>query len=81
MFGGMAHRENEPPTWRAELAMAIAGPMTSLAHGVNQLPVVENGRLVGLLRREDLVKWLTLHSRQPADGGLQAHQRGRAQLS
>jgi CBS domain-containing protein len=29
--------------------------------GVNQLPVLEGGRLVGLLRREDVLKWLSLH--------------------
>jgi len=29
--------------------------------GVNQLPVLEHGRLVGLLRREDVLKWLSLH--------------------
>jgi Zn-dependent protease/CBS domain-containing protein len=34
MFGGMAHMENEPPSWRAELGMAIVGPLTSLALGV-----------------------------------------------
>ncbi len=28
---------------------------------VNQLPVVENGVLLGLLRREDVVKWLALY--------------------
>jgi Zn-dependent protease len=28
---------------------------------VNQLPVLDNGRLVGLLRREDVIKWLALH--------------------
>jgi Zn-dependent protease/CBS domain-containing protein len=28
---------------------------------VNQLPVLEDGRLVGLLRREDVLKWLALH--------------------
>lgn len=33
MFGGMAHMENEPPSWRAELGMAIVGPLTSLALG------------------------------------------------
>lgn len=33
VFGGMAHMEDEPRTWRAELAMAIAGPLVSLALG------------------------------------------------
>ena len=33
MLGGMAHLEREPPTWRAELAMAAVGPLTSLALG------------------------------------------------
>jgi Zn-dependent protease/predicted transcriptional regulator len=33
MFGGMAQMENEPPSWHAELAMAIVGPLTSLAIG------------------------------------------------
>lgn len=33
MFGGMAHMENEPPSWRAELSMAIVGPLTSLVLG------------------------------------------------
>jgi Zn-dependent protease/CBS domain-containing protein len=28
---------------------------------VNQLPVVKNGELRGLIRREDILKWLTLH--------------------
>jgi Zn-dependent protease/CBS domain-containing protein len=43
MFGGVAHMENEPPSWRAELAMAIVGPLTSLALGFLFLGV---GRLV-----------------------------------
>lgn len=30
---------------------------------VNQLPVVQNGQLVGLLRRRDIVRWLQLQSR------------------
>ncbi|HYE34108.1 site-2 protease family protein [Methylocaldum sp.] len=33
MFGGMAHMENEPPSWRAELYMAAVGPITSLVLG------------------------------------------------
>jgi Zn-dependent protease/CBS domain-containing protein len=34
VFGGMAHLEDEPRTWRVELAMAAAGPVTSLVLGV-----------------------------------------------
>lgn len=33
IFGGMAQMENEPRTWRAELWMAIVGPITSLLLG------------------------------------------------
>jgi Zn-dependent protease len=32
---------------------------------VDQLPVVEHGRLVGFLRRRDIVKWLALRSERP----------------
>jgi Zn-dependent protease len=34
MFGGLAHMENEPPSWRAELLMAVAGPLTSFVLGL-----------------------------------------------
>lgn len=34
IFGGMGEMENEPPNWRAELFMALAGPLTSIALGV-----------------------------------------------
>lgn len=34
IFGGMAHLEDEPPTWKAELSMAAVGPITSLIIGV-----------------------------------------------
>lgn len=34
VFGGMAHIEQEPRTWRAEFWMAIVGPFTSLGLGV-----------------------------------------------
>jgi CBS domain-containing protein len=29
---------------------------------VRQLPVLRDGKLVGLLRRRDVIKWLQLHS-------------------
>jgi Zn-dependent protease/CBS domain-containing protein len=34
VFGGMAEMQGEPPSWRAEVGMAIVGPLTSLALGV-----------------------------------------------
>lgn len=34
IFGGIAQLENEPKAWRAELWMAIAGPITSLLLGL-----------------------------------------------
>lgn len=37
VFGGMAHMEEEPRAWRAELAMAIAGPLMSLILGLTCL--------------------------------------------
>lgn len=40
VFGGMAHMENEPPSWGAELRMAIAGPLLSIAIGVACLLLV-----------------------------------------
>ncbi len=33
MFGGLAHLDEEPPSWRAELLMALAGPLASLILG------------------------------------------------
>jgi len=30
-------------------------------HGINQVPVVDGDRIVGLVRREDIIKWLALH--------------------
>jgi len=36
------------------------------SHNLNQLPVVEDGRLIGLIRREDILKWLSLRGeREP----------------
>jgi Zn-dependent protease len=37
VFGGVAQLEREPHTWRAELWMAIAGPITSLVLGLSFL--------------------------------------------
>lgn len=45
VFGGMAHMEGEPRTWKDELGMAIAGPITSLALGFGFLYLA--GALVG----------------------------------
>ena len=39
-------------------------------HGVNQMPFVEAGQVLGLIRREDIFQWLSLHvvpgARHPA---------------
>jgi CBS domain-containing protein len=32
------------------------------SHDIHQLPVVQDGRLVGVLRHRDIVRWLRLHS-------------------
>jgi len=37
VFGGLAHLEREPQGWRAELVMAIAGPIASLVIGLAAL--------------------------------------------
>jgi Zn-dependent protease/CBS domain-containing protein len=42
-------------------------------HGVNQLPVIEGGRLRGLIRREDILRWLSLYGDLPS-GRLSAPQ-------
>jgi CBS domain-containing protein len=36
---------------------------------LNQLPVVDHGKLIGLVRREDILKWLAVHG-EPAAGGV-----------
>jgi len=36
--------------------------------GVNQLPVMDGERLVGLVRREDILRWLSLHESAFEDG-------------
>lgn len=37
------------------------------AANVNQMPVLEHGRLVGLLRREDVLRWLQLYRSEQLD--------------
>ncbi|ADJ28857.1 site-2 protease family protein [Nitrosococcus watsonii] len=41
---------------------------TLAQRNVNQLPVVENGQIRGLIRREDLLKWLSLHGKHALKG-------------
>jgi len=41
---------------------AATALMKLVAKDVRQLPVVDGGRLVGLLRRRDLMRWLQFHS-------------------
>jgi CBS domain-containing protein len=44
-----------------------AGALREMAQrDVGQLPVVENGRFEGLLRRHDIVRWLHLQEGAPA---------------
>ncbi|MEX2470401.1 MAG: site-2 protease family protein [Pseudohongiellaceae bacterium] len=33
-------------------------------HAINQMPVLDNGRLVGMVHREDILRWLELYGRQ-----------------
>jgi CBS domain-containing protein len=47
-----------------------AEALNSLARrDVRQLPIVKDGRLVGLVRRRDIVRWLQLHSELGAGPG------------
>lgn len=40
----------------------VVDALTRLAEkGVNQLPVMQDGRLAGFLRREDILKWIAVH--------------------
>jgi CBS domain-containing protein len=41
---------------------------TLARRNLNQLPVVENGKIRGLIRREDLLKWLSLYGEQHIGG-------------
>ena len=38
---------------------------TLSSRGVNQIPIVEDQRLIGLVRREDIVRWLSFRSGRP----------------
>ena len=42
--------------------------------GLNQLPVVRDGRLRGLLRREEVMSWLALHE-EPAATDIRVRER------
>lgn len=67
-------REGWSHAWVAEVMMPLE-ELTTIApdedatealsrlsrHGVNQLPVVEGGRIRGLISREDILKWLSLY--------------------
>jgi Zn-dependent protease len=44
----------------AHVAQAL---QTLSLEGVNQLPVIEHGKLEGLIRREDILKWLSLYGK------------------
>ena len=50
MLGGVAQLEEEPPTARADLSIAAAGPLTSLAAGVVLLASAEGASAAGLPR-------------------------------
>ncbi|MCA9636642.1 MAG: CBS domain-containing protein, partial [Myxococcales bacterium] len=41
---------------------AVEALRRMVARDVGQLPVVEGGRVVGLLRRQDVIRWLQLHA-------------------
>ena len=49
VFGGMAHLEREPEAWRAELWMAIVGPVVSLAIGAAMLYKRKSGPIAWTL--------------------------------
>jgi CBS domain-containing protein len=46
---------------------AVAALDLLVQRGVNQLPVIEGHRLVGMLSREDILKWLASHPGRGAD--------------
>jgi Zn-dependent protease len=71
IFGGVSNIEQEPKSPGIEFQMSVVGPLTSLVLGglsfllmvdreVNQLPVMEDERLVGMLSREDIVRFLEI---------------------
>ena len=75
IFGGVSNLTTEPQTPRVEFLVTFAGPLTSLILAGNrfhQLPVVEQGRLVGMLNRDHVMQYLQLRqlqSRHDGSGG------------
>jgi CBS domain-containing protein len=46
----------------------VSGALDLLVQrGVNQLPVISRGRLVGMVTREDIFRWLALHGGARSD--------------
>lgn len=64
MFGGIAHMDNEAASWRAELAIALVGPVTSLVLGV--LFLILGGAAAGPLELDPENPAATLAALNPA---------------
>lgn len=65
---GLCAREvmTQPAITVAPEASLVEAVRLMQKHGVKRLPVVENGRLVGMLSRADLVRLLAMEPRKPA---------------
>jgi Zn-dependent protease/CBS domain-containing protein len=67
-WSGVAVREIMTPTSDLTTVTPDADAQRAMEaltrRDVNQLPVMDGGKLLGLVRRRDLLKWLTLHQDQ-----------------